>query len=178
MLRVQTSDYLPTLAGGSFAWYLERLAEAVRALQEAHGGSKVCLIGVSAGGWLARLALGSRPYEGGRVFNLADAVHTLVCLGTPHSSLENYPFGRASEPWLRELDVPADVTTSLRYANHAYPDASSLAPTRIACVCGSAVCGASVRRVLGVCVGCARVHMHCCSASRASSRSGTRAATD
>jgi hypothetical protein len=52
-------------------------------------------VGVSAGGWLARLALGGAPYEAGRVFALASLVHTLVCLGTPHQSLEAYPFGRA-----------------------------------------------------------------------------------
>ena len=51
-------------------------------------------VGVSAGGWLARLALGSVPYNG-EVFNLAPKVHTLVTLGTPHLSLEDYPFGRA-----------------------------------------------------------------------------------
>jgi hypothetical protein len=50
--------------------------------------------GVSAGGWLARIALGSVPYKG-HVFGLRGLVHTLVCLGTPHASLEAYPFGRA-----------------------------------------------------------------------------------
>lgn len=49
---------------------------------------------MSAGGWLARLALGSVPYDG-QVFGLSPLVHTLVTLGTPHQSLEAYPFGRA-----------------------------------------------------------------------------------
>lgn len=48
VLLVQTADWLPTLAGGSFAWYLERLADAVRRLQTAHGGSKVCLVSSSS----------------------------------------------------------------------------------------------------------------------------------
>jgi len=51
-------------------------------------------VGVSAGGWLARLALGSVPYYGVE-FGLSPLVHTLVTLGTPHQSLEAYPFGRA-----------------------------------------------------------------------------------
>lgn len=56
---------------------------------------KVCLqVGVSAGGWLARLALGSVPYDG-HTFGLSPLVHTLVTLGTPHQSLEAYPLGRA-----------------------------------------------------------------------------------
>ena len=37
-----------------------------------------------------------------------------------------------------------DVTTSLQFANYHYPDADSLAPTHIVCVCGSAVSGACV----------------------------------
>lgn len=43
---------------------------------------------------MARLALGSVPYDG-QVFGLSPLVHTLVTLGTPHQSLEAYPFGRA-----------------------------------------------------------------------------------
>lgn len=98
---------------------------------------------MSAGGWLARLALGGAPYDG-RVFGLAPAVHTLVCLGTPNKSLEQYPLGRASEAWCAALQLPPGVQTSLGYANLRYPDAASLAPTQVACVCGSAVCGESV----------------------------------
>lgn len=112
-------------------------------------------VGVSAGGWLARLALSNLPYDGegghrsstsslgragcltccltvtqgsasappvihtpasaallngscsvsgcscnllpsaGQVFGLCPAVHTLLTCGTPHQSLESYPFGRA-----------------------------------------------------------------------------------
>jgi hypothetical protein len=37
--------------------------------------------------------------------------------------------------------VPAEVTTSLQLANYCYPDADSLAPTRVVCVMGSAVTG-------------------------------------
>jgi hypothetical protein len=36
------------------------------------------------------------------------------------------------------------ITTSLQYANHHYPDAGSLQPTRIVCVVGSAVTGQRV----------------------------------
>lgn len=56
-------------------------------------------VGVSAGGWLARLALGSQPYDG-KVFGLSPLVHTLVTLGTPHESMEAYPFGRAEVSWV------------------------------------------------------------------------------
>ncbi|WIA15276.1 hypothetical protein OEZ85_001947 [Tetradesmus obliquus] len=166
ILPASTWDWLPTLSGGSFGWYVERLAEAVQRLQAKHQ-QQISLVGISAGGWLARLALGSEPYAG-KVWGLAPSVHTLVTCGTPHHSLEAYPFGRAEETWL--VDQPQDaqmeaaalqeastrsssssssssssrITTSLQYANHHYPDASSLQPTRIVCVIGSAVTGKRV----------------------------------
>jgi hypothetical protein len=101
-------------------------------------------VGVSAGGWLARLVLGGALYERGVSWRLAPHVHTLVTCGTPHRSLEAYPFGRAAEAWLAELPkgtVPDGVSTSLAYANHVLPDAGSVLPTRIVCVAGAAVCG-------------------------------------
>lgn len=47
------------------------------------------------------------------------------------------------EAWLSDLseDLPRSVTTSLRYANHHYPDADSLKPTNIVCVVGNATTG-------------------------------------
>lgn len=59
---------------------------------------------MSAGGWLARLALGGVPYNG-ETFGLAPLVHTLLTLGTPHQSLEAYPFGRA-EVSCRQCNSP------------------------------------------------------------------------
>lgn len=142
ILPATTWDWAPTLSGGSFLWYLQRLAAAVHDLHSRHD-SQVCLVGVSAGGWLARLALGGVPYNG-ETFGLSPLVHTLVTLGTPHQSLEAYPFGRAEEAWICKLGLPADISTSLEYANYHYPDAHSLQPTRVACVCGSTVCGRTV----------------------------------
>jgi hypothetical protein len=36
ILPASTWDWVPTLSGGSFAWYIERLAEAVQQLQAKH----------------------------------------------------------------------------------------------------------------------------------------------
>jgi hypothetical protein len=41
--------------------------------------------------------MGSRPYSGGVVYAGAARVRTLLTLGTPHYSLERYPFGRVPE---------------------------------------------------------------------------------
>lgn len=50
-------------------------------------------VGVSAGGWIPRIALGPHTYDG-KVWHLSDLVGVLLTLGTPHKSLEAYPFGR------------------------------------------------------------------------------------
>jgi hypothetical protein len=185
VLRVRGSDWWPTLRGGSFGFYVDALADAVGALRKralaaaardsggggdsSSGGSAalppssspkpptVALVALSAAGWVARLALGPRRYEG-RECNLAasGAVTTLVTLGTPHDSLEAYPFGRAPERLIGDGDgegsgggsgsgsdaLPAfAAASSLRLANHYYPDAAALAPARLVCVCGSGVRG-------------------------------------
>ncbi|KAI8468237.1 MAG: hypothetical protein J3K34DRAFT_452117 [Monoraphidium minutum] len=109
-----------------------------------HGA--VALVALSAAGWIARLALGARPYEG-RVYGLAraGAVQTLVTLGTPHSSLERYPLGRVPERRSGEDPglPPAALGSSLQLANTLYPDAAALAPVRAVCVCGTGVGGTS-----------------------------------
>jgi hypothetical protein len=155
-LNISRSQWWPTLAGASFSWYLEEVAALVQRLHQQHGA--VALVGVSAGGWLGRLALGSEPYAG-RAYGLAPLVSTLVTLGTPHQSLEAYPFGRAQEKWLlnsyassaadsqragtasttpSQDDSKARPETSLQYANASYPDAAALLPTKVVCVVGDA----------------------------------------
>jgi hypothetical protein len=63
VLPISRFDWYPTLRGGSFRFYLDALAEAVDAA--GGGGARpVSLVALSAGGWLARLALGAAPYEG------------------------------------------------------------------------------------------------------------------
>ncbi|KAF8060626.1 hypothetical protein HT031_004803 [Scenedesmus sp. PABB004] len=152
VLPAHTRDWLPTLRGGSFAWFLERTAEHVARLADTHGGP-VGLVGISAGGWLARLALAAVPYEG-RVWGLGPSVSALVTCGSPHLSAEAYPFGRAEEGWIRATGcAPKGVTTSLQWANHHLPDAASLAPVRVLCVAGAAAKGeafgwSNVRAVL------------------------------
>jgi hypothetical protein len=51
-----TNNALPT--GKGYGWYIRRLKQCVDKAYEASGGERVLLIGHSAGGWLARAALG------------------------------------------------------------------------------------------------------------------------
>lgn len=145
------SDWLPVLAGGSFSWYLDR-ADAALAALAARSGGRVALVGHSAGGWLARLLMGGEPYQGVR-YGRQGLVSSLVTLGTPHNSVEQYPFGRAEEA----LELPpasgggapppaGATTSSLQFCNHFYPSSSSFPDVRLACVCGDAVRGRPLLR--------------------------------
>lgn len=44
ILPASTWDWIPTLSGGSFKWYLQRMAGAVQQLADRYG-SPVCLVG-------------------------------------------------------------------------------------------------------------------------------------
>jgi hypothetical protein len=61
---------------------------------------KIVLIGHSAGGWILRLFVGDKPYDG-KVYNGFEKnkgqIVSLVTLGTPHNSAEAYPFGKVIE---------------------------------------------------------------------------------
>lgn len=61
-VRAESRYWLPTLAGDSLAWYLKLADAAVVDLYRKWG--KISLVGHSAGGWLARILIGSEPYDG------------------------------------------------------------------------------------------------------------------
>lgn len=96
-----------TPEGPAFRWYVERLRAAVDAEVE-RSGQKVIVLGHSAGGWLARAALGDNDWAGdGRSSD--SLVRALVTLGSPH------------------LPPPAEMRDQsfgvLRYVDQAYPAA-------------------------------------------------------
>jgi len=69
----------------AFGWYLDRVEEALERAHTAHG-ERVLLLAHSAGGWLARAALGRRP-------DLAARTRALVTLGSPHRAPPTEPPG-------------------------------------------------------------------------------------
>lgn len=92
IVPIKRSDWVSVLAGGDFQYYLAKMEEVILPLVSAYG--PCCLVGHSAGGWIARLFLGDRvPYQN-KWYGHRDKVKVLVTLGTPHHSLEAYPFGR------------------------------------------------------------------------------------
>ena len=107
-----TNKALPT--GKGYGWYIRRLKQCVDEAYEASGGEKVLLIGHSAGGWLARAAMGdgtwtdADPEEGGEI-RTADRIRCLATIGAIHRPPE---------------DIGTCVTRgALAYTNEYYPGA-------------------------------------------------------
>ena len=111
VVPLETKDWYPTLAGGDFRAILDKVdraaTEALRASGSPPEGKTLRVVGHSAGGWLARTWLGSSPYMG-RVYGGAKKTRVLLTLGTPHYSLERYPFGRVSEKLFADAEARAD----------------------------------------------------------------------
>ena len=73
-------------------------------------------------------------------------VHSLLTLGTPHLSIEQYPFGRAEEALqISDPSVPSAVRgSSLKFANHFYPRGDCFPGVRMTCAVGSSVRGRDI----------------------------------
>ena len=122
-------SWVPTLAGRSVQPILQAIATTVTAVQTATGSDRVNLVGHSAGGWIARIYLGDRPYDAhpadrhrANCWTAHKQVGTLLTLGTPH---------RSQERWTRR---------NLDFVNQTYPGAYYDHVNYI-CVAGKAVFG-------------------------------------
>jgi pimeloyl-ACP methyl ester carboxylesterase len=175
IVPLRTADWYPTLAGGDFRLILDAVdaaaTEALRRSGCSPDDKKLRVVGHSAGGWLARTWLGSAPYKG-RVYGGARKTTLLLTLGTPHYSLERYPFGRVPEKLFDDDDAGvgrledekknlknarADDDTpwtasraaqsTLALTNFRYPGAFE-AGVRYVSVCGRGVVGSTPRRWL------------------------------
>ena len=96
IVPLTVADWYPTLAGSDFKRIIDKIDATAQSLFKS-SSSKLLVVGHSAGGWLARCWMGSEPYSGGVVYAGGSRVDTLLTLGTPHYSLEEYPFGRVPE---------------------------------------------------------------------------------
>eukprot|EP00899_Mesostigma_viride_P003535 jgi/Mesvir1/13182/Mv06144-RA.2 len=90
-------DWVPSLFGSSFTFYLDKAAQALEAILADHPNEKINLVAHSAGGWLARLLILEDISYDGRRYGFGPHIGSLITLGTPHYSVEEYPFGRVPE---------------------------------------------------------------------------------
>jgi triacylglycerol esterase/lipase EstA (alpha/beta hydrolase family) len=122
-------DWLPTLGGRSMLPILEQLDQTVQQTLQQYQADAINLIGHSAGGWIARIYLGEKPYDvhgilPGRTLTWSAHryVRHLITLGTPHVSQER---------WTRK---------NLDFVNLTYP-AAFHGDVRYVCVAGRAILG-------------------------------------
>ena len=119
-------DWVPTLGGRSVVPILQQIDRTVKQTMTKYSSQEVNLIGHSAGGWIARIYLGEKPYnihgDVEAVWKAHTSVSTLVTLGTPHISEERWT--------KRNLDFVKDN----------YPGAFH-SDVRYVCVAGKAVYG-------------------------------------
>lgn len=78
-----THEWLATVVPAGWALLLRKLDTTVRTAARESATGKVTVIGHSSGGVMARLYLGSKPFEG-HVFNGREFVNVLITLGSPH----------------------------------------------------------------------------------------------
>jgi len=121
-------DWLPTLGGRSVTPILRQIDATVQQALQTSSAGKVNLVAHSAGGWLARIYIGEKPYcihprdTEDCCWNGRDRVSTLVTLGTPHTSQERW------------------TLKNLNFVNQTYPGAF-YPDVRYVCVAGKAVQG-------------------------------------
>jgi len=77
--------------GLGYGWYIRRLKECVDLAHEESGGERAILLAHSAGGWLARAAMGNGVWceQNGVEVKTSDRISALVTLGAIHRVPEN-----------------------------------------------------------------------------------------
>jgi hypothetical protein len=93
-----THEWMTTVVPAGWAWLLRKLDATVRAAARQSATGKVTVIGHSSGGVMARLYLGSKPFEG-CVFNGREVMDTLITLGSPHYNYRGGHNRRRVEAW-------------------------------------------------------------------------------
>lgn len=116
-------SWFPTLGGRPMTPILQQLEQTVQqVLQQSHRDA-VNLVGHSAGGWIARIYLGEKPYlKPDQVWDRRHVVKSLITLGTPHISQER---------WTRR---------NIDFVNAMYPGAF-YSDIKYTCVAGKAIFG-------------------------------------
>ena len=103
-----THEWLTTVVPAGWALLLRKLEAIVRTAARRSATGKVTVIGHSSGGVMARLYLGSEPFEGHR-FNGREFVDTLITLGSPHYNHTGGYNRRRVEQWYPGAYFAPDV---------------------------------------------------------------------
>ena len=91
-------DWFPTFGGRSMVPILRKLHRTVEQTLNSYKTEQINLIGHSAGGWIARIYMGEKPYcvhgdvteDAIGLWNAHPYISRLITLGTPHISQERW----------------------------------------------------------------------------------------
>ncbi|MDY7023289.1 MAG: alpha/beta hydrolase [Cyanobacteriota bacterium] len=131
VVPLRKRDWFPTIGGRSMVPILQQLNMTIQQVLQKYSVPQINLIGHSAGGWIARIYMGEKPYtvHGDVIeavkglWNMNSVVNTLITLGTPHISQER---------WTKK---------NLDFVKDNYPGAF-YSQVRYVCIAGKAVYGA------------------------------------
>ncbi|KAI9132166.1 triacylglycerol lipase [Acaryochloris sp. CCMEE 5410] len=121
IVPLQRKDWFVTLGGRPITPILEQLDHTVQQVLERTQAPQVNIVGHSAGGWISRIYMGAEPYCD-QIWQAQPKIHTLVSLGTPHTS---------KEAWTQR---------NLNFVNDNYPGAFH-PEVKYVCVAGKALYG-------------------------------------
>ncbi len=111
-------DWASVVASDSYGALLRILDRSVRATLAAHRAQRLTIVAHSAGGVLARIYLGDRPYGPRRlVYNGFERVSTLVTLGTPHSTSRRGRQGGLNQIAFAQEQYPGAYWRFIRYVS-------------------------------------------------------------
>lgn len=134
IVPIKKLDWLPTVGGRSMVPILRKINTTVQQTRLQYNSDQVNLIGHSAGGWIARIYMGEKPYtihndvneDTQGLWNARPYIKSLITLGTPHMSREQ---------WTRK---------NLDFVKFNYPGAF-YEDIRYVCIAGKAIMGGRKR---------------------------------
>lgn len=121
VVPLQRKDWFVTLGGRPISPILQQLDDTIQEILKRTQAPQVNIVGHSAGGWISRIYMGSKPYCG-KIWQAQPQVNTLISLGTPHTSQESW------------------TLSNLNFVNDNYPGAFH-PEVKYICVAGKALFG-------------------------------------
>jgi pimeloyl-ACP methyl ester carboxylesterase len=111
-------DWIGVALSDSYGALLAALDRAVRAALVAHAAPRLTLVAHSAGGVLARIYLGDKPYGLRQIcYHGARYVDSLVTLGTPHTTVGQGRQGGLNQIAYAQQTYPGAYWPELRYVS-------------------------------------------------------------
>jgi pimeloyl-ACP methyl ester carboxylesterase len=118
VVDARSADWIPSVVPAGWLYLLRKLDGTVRETARRAPGTRLTLIGHSAGGVLARLYLSPEPFLG-QVFRGLDRVGRLITLGSPHYNKRRWIHGGMMARWVDDRVPGACFAPEVHYCSVA-----------------------------------------------------------